>query len=253
MRNALGILVTLLMYSLGVCAAETGAAPGAAPGGSWKHESELGIAAASGNSSSQTYQAKQLTGYGWDENLVTLGGHYLYGTAKGVEAAKNWDLVGRYERALSDRFSLYATHGWDGDIFVGYEYRTSTGAGGKYYIIPGDKKVDYLAAEAGYRFSYEKHVPSAATASLTSHFLRGYLEGVVGLTEGTTLKASVEALPDLNQTNNFQANFEVALAVAMNRTWSMKAGYTGKFRNTPLVPGNKQYDSLFLVGLLAKL
>jgi putative salt-induced outer membrane protein YdiY len=202
------------------------------------HESEVGVAVASGNSDTQIYQFKQLTSYTFD--------------SQGLESAKNWDANLRYERFLSDPLAIYVADGWAGDIFIGYDYRTTADAGGRYYLVLGDKKNNFLATELGYRYMYEDHVSGATVPSITSHFVRVYFEGVVALTETASGRAWIELLPDLANGNNFQTNFEASLSVAISHNFSLKAAYLGKFRNTPISAGKKQYDSLITGALLAK-
>jgi putative salt-induced outer membrane protein len=249
-KRFLVVFFGLLLSAAGF-AEETGASP-FADTGAWDNESELGIVAASGNTRSQTYQVKQSTTYKWTANVLRFSGHYLYGTANGTENARNWDINARYERELNDRISLYAGHGWDGDKFIGFDYRTSLEAGGKYYLIAGDKKSNYLATEAGYRFSSEHRVAPTTPSTLQSHFLRAYAEGVKSLTDSASAKAWVELLPDLANAGNLQLNFEASLSVMLSRVFSLKVAYGGKYRQTPIVAGNKNYDSLFLTGLVAK-
>ncbi len=241
------ILFTLLALCASALADEKPAAS------SWAHESQLGIAMASGNADSSTYQAKQTTSYRFDENFVRLGGHYLYGTAKGVENARNWDITLRYERALSELFAIFVGAGIESDRFIGYDTRLYTDVGGKYWLIPGDRKVDYLSFELGYRFLRENRIPGATPPELTSHFVRGYVEGVKALTESVTGKAWFEALPDFAQSGNYQMNFEASLQVALHENFSLSAAYQGRYREQPVVVTNKKYDSLLLVSLVAKI
>lgn len=219
----------------------------------WSHESQLGIAIASGNADSQTYQAKQLTAYRFDANTIKLGGHYLYGTAKGVENARNWDLTLRYERTLSEDFAAYFGAGIESDRFIGYDTRLFTDLGGKLWLIPGDKKVDYLSFEAGYRYLRENRVTGAIPPELNSHFLRAYTEGLKKLTESVSAKVWVEALYDVAQSGNLQMNFEGSLGVSLHENLSLNAAYQGRYRETPVLVTNKKYDSLLLVSLVAKI
>jgi putative salt-induced outer membrane protein YdiY len=223
-----------------------------ADGDKWLHESELGINIATGNSSTQTYQIKQKTDYIFDANLLRLSGHYLYGKSRGLEAAKNWDSALRYERSLSEAFGVYVGNGWEGDIFVGYDYRTNVDIGGKYYFILGDKKVDYFFSELGYRYSYEHHIPGVALESLTANIVRGYFEGVKSFADNFSGKLWLELLPDLSNGDNFQMNFEGSVAMALSTNLSFKVAYLGKYRNLPLVTGNEKYDSFITAALLAK-
>jgi len=249
MKNFSLIALVVLVFSTSSFAEEVQAP---AEPDTIRHESELSIAATSGNSDAQTYQARQTTSYHSGYNVFRLGAHYLYGRSQGLESAKNWDATLRYERYFTEDLGAYVGNGYEGDIFVGYDHRISGDLGARYYLIPGDKKIDYLVSEAGYRIRYEHHVAGISPTTLTNHFLRGYLEGVYGLTDRMFAKAWVEVLPDLSGSGDFQTNFEISLSVALTDLFSLKVGYQGNYRKVPISAGRKTYDSLLTSGLLAK-
>jgi putative salt-induced outer membrane protein YdiY len=218
----------------------------------WRHESELSIARASGNTETETYSAKQSTAYRFSESLVRLSGHYLYGTARGLENARNWDIAFRYEHDLDRSTIGYLAHRYESDRFVGFELRVFSGGGVKYYFRDRDRDKDYFFGEIGYTYAKENRVAGTVAPLLESHFVRTYFEYRRPLWESTSFKAGLESLYDLANSDNFQMNIDVSLTVSMSKVLSLKAGYVGRYRVTAVVAGNRNYDDLLSTSLIAK-
>lgn len=218
----------------------------------WRNESELSVARATGNAETETYAAKQSTGYQFAASLVRLSGHYLYGTARGVENARNWDVTGRFEKDFGKSAGGYFQTKYESDPFVGFDLRLSAGTGVKYYLRDVDRDENYVFGELGYTYAHEERTVGNPVASLISHFARGYLEARLPATETTTLRADVEVLQDLAHTDNLQINFDAGVEVAMTRILALKASYGGRYRRTPAAPGNRNFDTLLAVALIAK-
>ena len=218
----------------------------------WRNESELSIARATGNAETETYAAKEALGYQFSSSVLKLSGHYLYGTARAVENARNWDAALRYEKELSGALSGYLGHQYEGDPFVGFDLRVSAATGLKHYFRDIDRDKNYIFAELGYTFAYEERIPGAAIATLTSHFARAYGEWRQPITDTTSLRNSLEVLQDFAHTDNLQINFDTSLQVTMTKVLSLKVGYTGRYRRTPVAVGNRNFDGLLAVSLIAK-
>ena len=221
---------------------------------SWSHESELGVALAGGNTDSKTINFKQVTSYEWSRNLLRLDAMFLYGFSDGKKSAEQWLGGLRYERALSEHFSAFLGHNWNGDIFAGYDYRINNDIGVKYYIVPGDKKNNYFFNETGYRFTYEKRVSGSDPLHLNISYIRVYFEGSKSLSEILFLKVWTEFLPDLTDKANLQFNFEPSVGVKLTKYLSLKLGVLGKYDNKPTlqIPALKKFDYLYTTSLVAK-
>ncbi|MCB0404236.1 MAG: DUF481 domain-containing protein [Bdellovibrionales bacterium] len=216
-------------------------------GGQWAHKSQLGIALSGGNSDSQTYSVKQDTRYSWTGNILKSSGHYLFGKAAGVAAAENWHLDLRYERELSEHFSVYAGPGIEGDFFSGFSNRINLGLGGKYWILPGDKKNNYFFVEAGYLHQKQNNIGGTVT---NSNFIRTYAEAGKSITDAVSGKVYVEVLPDLSQGLNLLVNFEPSIAVALSSHFSMQLAFTGRYDGLPNA-GKKNFDWQYTTSLVA--
>ncbi len=218
----------------------------------WRHESEVAVARATGNAETETYSAKQTTAYQFETSIARLNGHYLYGTARGVENARNWDVVARYEKELSPSNSAYLFHSYESDRFIGFDLRIAAGAGLKYFFYDVDRDKQYAFVEGGYTFAHEERIPGNPIPTLNSHFARAYVETLFPVTETTSLKAGLEVLQDLAQTNNLQINLDTSVAVSMTKVLALKAGYIVRYRSTPAVVGNQNLDGLLAMSLIAK-
>ena len=215
----------------------------------WAHESEAQVVIVGGNSETETYSAKQETKYRFTENELTLKAQYLYGKIEEIKGAENWSFSLRYDRYLSDRFSLFVAHGWSGDQFAGYDHRHDTDIGAKFYWIKNDDK-NYLFSELGYRYGFIDYAYSDDTDS--AHIIRFYSEAAHTVTESLFAKLWIEALPDVKESENFVFKFEPSLNFTVSKYFTFKAAYQGTYDGLPAVDGLKKYDHQTTLALVAK-
>lgn len=215
----------------------------------FSNQSELGVVLAGGNTKSSTVNLKQKSEYVWDKNTLRGEGGLLYGKANDEVNARNWFAGLRYERELSERFSLFAGVLYQVDTFAGFDNRKSIDLGGKYFFIK--EEGHYFFNETGYRYTDENRVAGSSPASLTSHILRLYAEWGRNIFESTKVKFWVEYLPDFANTSNYRLNFEPSLQTVMSGTFSLKIAYLGKYQNVPSTAGNVQFDYTYTTSLVA--
>lgn len=242
MRRLWWLPVLVLVHSFSAQADTTGTAAKLA------NELEVGIVVAGGNSDAQTYTVKEQTVYPWGGNLIKGFGHYLLGKSAGLKTAENWDLGARYERELSDAFSVFGQYKLDSNVFAGLDLRHTFDAGGKYFIIKQEGQ--QLFNETGYRFTSENRLAPAATVG--SHFARVYFEYNRSLGELVTAKLGLELLPNFSNSNDYQANLEAALLASLSPVFSVKSAYTIQYRNQPAGAGKNRSDTLFTTSIVAK-
>ena len=212
-----------------------------------KNESEAGIVINSGNANSQSYNFKQTSMYGFNENQFKLTGHFLKTTAKDVTSARNWDLGLRYERYLFSGISVYLGQNVESDVFAGYIQRYNTDVGGKYSIL---KSEDYSwNAEAGYRFSSQN---ANDGTQVSSHFLRLYTEASRSWTKNFSAKYWLEFLPNLTDSSGYRINTELSISSILTSVFSIKSAYGIRFNNTPPDGAANKTDSAFTTSLVAK-
>ena len=211
------------------------------------NESEAGVVITSGNSRAQSYNFKQLNSYEFEGNVVKLTGHYLGTQSNGVESARNWGLGLRYERILSEKFSVFASESLESDIFAGYLQRYNTDVGGKTEIV---KTEDFnWISEGGYRYTTENRLnpPNA-----NSHFVRLYTELNRAWTKSFSTRYWLEVLPNLTDSQAYQVNSELSLSAVLTSLLSLKTAYGIKYNHLPAPGVLETTDSQFTTALVAK-
>lgn len=213
----------------------------------FKNESEVGVLVAKGNSDVQSISGKSATTYTFAEkNSFKLTAGYLRSRQEGVESAKAWNLGIRYERALSDHFSVFIGQSVDGDKFQGIQQRYATDLGGKYFMFKEEKLTWF--AEAGYRYTDEHRTGAVKNF----HYLRAYTELEKKWTDGVSTKYWLEYLPNMSESDDFQINTELSVNAALNSVFSLKTGYLVKFDNEPAPGVTAKSDRVLTTALVAK-
>lgn len=212
----------------------------------WGHESEVAVVNTGGNTESESYSARQKTTYTQELNVYTAAGRYLQTKTKGVESAKSWDAGVRYERTLSDLWSIFMGYGAEADPYAGFIQRDSADVGGKYYIRKSEP-INFFT-ELGYRLTKTQ---LAAGPTETDNFGRLYLEYAQALNPAVSFKLWVEYLPNFSRQEAYLANAEPSLNVMLNSIFSLKTAYLVKYKNE--VPaGSKNTDTTFTTSLVAR-
>ncbi len=214
----------------------------------WKNESELGVIKTSGNTDSETYTVKQRTTHAFDSNLLTLGGRYLEAKTSDVQTAKSWEAALRYERVLSDLWSIFIQQGAESDPYAGYTQRDNTDVGGKYKII--NSETENFFSELGYR--YTKTLSSQTADVRYESFGRLYLEYDRKFNTSVSGKFWVEYLPNFTRSEAYLVNYEPSVTVMMTSIVSLKVAYLVKFHNLTVTPAERKEDSTFSTSLVAK-
>lgn len=209
-------------------------------------ESEAGAVVVSGNSSSESYSVKSNNTYTVDKDVYKAFGRYLRTTANGTESARSWEAGVRYERALSDYFSLFLGHKAESDVYSGYIQRDSEDLGGKYFITKSDELT--WIAELGYRYS--STYQTTGTTSYDSYG-RLYTEIKKTYSEAIQLRFWAEYLPNLSKSEAYLANTEASLSVMLSEVFSLKLAYLMQYQN--MAPaGGKRVDTTYTTSLVAK-
>jgi putative salt-induced outer membrane protein len=214
----------------------------------WRHESEASVVKVGGNTTSESYSAKQKTAYKFDLNVLAANGRFLQTKASGHETAKQWDAALRYERELSERWAVFAQHGAESDPYAGYVQRDNTDVGGKFYFIKSDRET--LFSETGVRStkmiaSITNHVSHSTAGRLYTEYSRKINDSVSG-------RLWVEYLPNFTHSDAYLINYEPSVSVMMNQIFSVKLAYLSKYHNKTVKPGEKREDTTFTTALVAK-
>lgn len=214
----------------------------------WTNESEASIVKVDGNTSSDSYSAKQKSSYKFDLNTFTTVGRYLQTKSGRTETAKQWEASLRYERELSERWAIFIQHGAESDAYSGYTQRDNTDIGGKYFFIKTD--IEIFLSEAGIR--NQKTMSSISDDVNYSTSGRLYTEYLKKINESVSGKFWVEYLPNFKDSDAYLLNYEPSLNVMMNSVFSLKVSYLVKYENKTATPTEKKADTTFTTSLVAK-
>jgi putative salt-induced outer membrane protein len=211
------------------------------------NESELGIAAANGNTQTQTFTAKQINDYKWESNVIGFKSRYLNAHANGVETARYFMGGLRYEKQFSNHFGLFAGEALEKDKFAGIDKRLISDFGGKYRFIESEKTK--LFSELGYRYMHEERLNDTFAFS---HYGRVYTEWQHQWNASFSTKYWLEYLPNITENKDWQLNTELSLSAVLSSIFSLKSGVLLRNDNSP-APGIKyKTDTLFTTALVAK-
>lgn len=212
----------------------------------FSNESELGLVLTSGNSETQSWNAKQNNSYIHEKDTYKAEGKYLKSSSGSQKTAESWLFGLRYERALNTDFSLFVAQNIEGDSFAGYDQRRNTDIGAKYNIIKHDDF--YWLLEAGYRYT---HTDLTTGGTEYSNGARVYTETQKKWTETTSGKFWIEYLPSFTDSEDYFVNAELSLSSALSSTFSVKTAYLAKYMNIPGAAGERT-DTTFTTSLVAK-
>lgn len=233
------------MYFTGVCVL---AFLSSAAHANWNNESEAGLLLARGNSKSESYTFKQLTGFTWEEvNTLKFSGRYLQTKTNNLENARFWSLGLRFDRAINERLGMYVGELVESDKYAGYNQKYNSDIGAKYSLIKEEKFLWNL--EAGYRYTIEKPFFGA---DKKMHYARGYTEVQKLWNESVTTKIWFEYLPNLTTGSDYQMNSELSLSAALNNMFALKTGYLLRYDNLPNPNAVAKTDTLLTTSLVAK-
>jgi putative salt-induced outer membrane protein len=215
----------------------------------WKNTTEGGVVVANGNSRSQSFTVKDENNYTWDDdkNTFNFKGSFLQTKALGVLNAKRWDAALRYERAITERLSLFLGQGVESDRFAGFMQRYNTDVGPKYIFVKDENFT--WNGELGYRYSRERRLDSS---EISKNQVRIYTELNKQWNDATSTKYWVEYLPNFSNSNDWLLNSELSTSAAITTILAIKAAFLVKYDNTPAPTAGTKTDSLFTTSLVAK-
>lgn len=213
----------------------------------FKNESELGIAAANGNTQSQTYTFKQSNEYKIRSDVFSLKGRYLNSKADGVETARYLMVGPRYEKQVSSRFGFFIGETLEKDKFANIDSRWLTDLGGKYRFIEDDKTIFF--SELGYRYMHEDRLDNSTAFS---NYGRVYTEWEQKWNESFSTKYWAEYMPNFTEHTDWLFNTEFSLTAMLNSVFSLKSSILLRYDHMPAPGVTYKEDTLFSTALVAK-
>lgn len=226
------------------------------------NESQLSVIQTGGNAVTETFNAKTESIFKTESKWeYTLSGHYTLASAEIVdengdtvmqENAKNWSLLLKPEKNLSDKLSIFLQAQYEGNEFAGFSQRDNYDIGGKYKLI--NEKKRKLSIEAGFRYTVERRSDPAADVEGVIDDEKGRLfsEYKVVNSENLRYKFWVEYIPNFTNNTDYLINFEPSATVTLSDNFSLKLAYLGQYDNQPAVKENEYLDFTYTTSILIK-
>jgi putative salt-induced outer membrane protein len=250
-------LALLLAFAMPVLA-QNEETPEAEPEYGWDGMGELGYVSSSGNSRSDSINAKLGFTYEDEEwkHQFGVAGYRQRGEvvvladpndpSSGVEelqlSANRYELSGSAARKLDERNRLYTALRYENDDFAAHEYQATLSVGWGHQLIDDENTKLYFEVGPGYR-----RTKDAVTDEIESGFIgRGMVNYEQALTANTSLLDTF--LVEAGSDNTFLQN-DLGVKVAMNAKLAIKAGLQHR-HNTDVQPGIKKTDRLTTVNLV---
>lgn len=219
----------------------------------WTGKGEAGLVISSGNTETETANAKLSMAHeagNW-KNAFGLAG--LYASDDVGTTAQRWEVLGQSDYSFSPRNFWFGAARYEKDEFSGFEYQAILSSGLGHKFIDTERTKFIGAAGVGYKFFETRDAFDDVTGALlqagesdSEVVFRGTLDLEHQLTATTSLvdKFIVEAGAD----NTFVQN-EIALQVKMTDMLALAVGYSVR-HNTDPPAGFKKTDTLTTVNLV---
>lgn len=193
----------------------------------WESSASAGLTLTRGNSQTLLFTAELLTQKKTPANEFLLGIGGAYGKQKDAETVNNYKAFGQWNHLFSDRAYGYVRAEALRDLVADLDYRLTLGPGVGYYLIKDTNT--FLAVEAGAGFETE-HLggksDSFATLRLAERFEHK-------LNNHARVWESLEVLPQVDQFDNYVANFEIGLEAALTKSFALKTYLDDTYQNRP--------------------
>lgn len=221
----------------------------------WTGKAEAGLVIASGNTDTQTANAKLAatsTNGAWKHGFGAAG---LYASDDDEQSAQRWEVFGQSDYNFTPKTFWFSAARYEQDEFSGFEYQAiaSTGLGRKF--IDSDTTRFVGTAGVGYKFFETRDAFNDAGILLepgdsdSAVVLRGTLDYEHKFNAATSLlnKFLVEAGDD----NTFVQN-DLSLQVKMTTVLALAVGYSVRHNTDPPI-GFEKTDTLTTVNLVYEL
>lgn len=223
----------------------------------WSATAEAGLVIATGNTETETANAKLALANEVGAWKHSFGASALYASsdAQGT-TAQRWEVLGQSDYNFSPRNFAFGSVRYEDDEFSGFEYQASAAVGLGHKFIESERTNFSGTAGVGYKFYETRDVFDEATGALldpgesdSEVILRGTLDLDHRLTDTTSLidRFIVEAGAD----NTFLQN-DLSLQVKMTDVLALAVGYSVRHNTDPPLSFEKT-DTLTTINLVYEL
>ncbi len=162
------------------------------------------------------------------------------GEARQIEidkvTAEQYGLSVKYDYAIDERLGWFTFGGWRRNQLAGIDDRYNLDAGVSYALLESARQS--LLAEAGLGVTEEYPVVGSAESFATARVLSRYERQ---LSATSSLQTELEAIQNLDRTDDLRINFLLGVTAKINTRLAMKASYTLSYDGEPasqILPGD---------------
>jgi putative salt-induced outer membrane protein len=219
----------------------------------WTGKGEAGLVVASGNTNTETANAKLALSTDIGNWKHGIGGDVLYASDEEGKAANRYEVFGQSDWNFTEKNFLFAAARYEQDEFSGFEYQATASLGAGRRFIDNDVTKFVGTLGAGYKFLETRDAFDDETGVLIEEgesdkevVFRGTLDFEHKFTETTSLlnKFIVESGAE----NTFAQN-DLALQVKMTDVLALAVGYSVR-HNTQPPAGFQETDTLTTINLV---
>ena len=160
----------------------------------------------------------------------------------------------RYDRFLSEHWSLFVAQSARKDRFQGLALRLNFDPGVAFFFFDEDKH--RLWAELGYDLQYDVRENAALRAAPTPidktearHSGRGFLGYENNINEVLRFHTGVEYIQAIKNTENWRLNWDTGLTSAISNSFSLSTTFNLRYDNNPLT-GVRKTDTITALNLV---
>ena len=211
----------------------------------WDTSLAVGFNLTSGNSDTLLATVRINTEREWEKDIWRLGAGAALGKSEGDTTTERADAGAEYQHLFTERVygGLRADALHDGTADLSYRFTVGPSVG--YYFIKTD--LTRLSGEIGPSFVAERiggENSSYCALRLGERFDRK-------LSATAKVWQTIEVLPQIDDFDNYLANFEVGIEAALNNKLSLRVVFQDKYDNQPAA-GKKHNDMAVISSLVYK-
>jgi len=213
----------------------------------WAGSAAFGLAEASGNSNTTTFNTSAAMARAAGRNKMSLYFNQVYATQSTTQPyGETANRVGggfRLDRDVSSKLFVFGTTDYDFDKFLGLDLRSVFGGGLGYHAWKSGR--GHLDFGAGGDYDREKY---------STGEVRNFGEILVNEELGVKLLSKLNFIqrlqlyPNMSDTGQFRLNFDMTADVPLFKFLAVSFGMNDRYQTDPL-PGRKGNDVLFTSGV----
>ena len=251
MQTRTTTLALALALAAGTVQAQSTAQATVKPDGVWRSALDFGASLASGNTDSNTVTlsgdaVQQSTGH-----RNSLYGQLLYAETDGTTSSQQVRLGGRHDRDLSAKLFGYGGLNFEHNPPANLQFRAEAGGGLGWRVLNSPSATWNLFGGLVYtadRYTDARDIDGVLRTRHNYLSLMLAEESTHAFSDTTTAKQRLALMPNLENSGEYRARWDAALAVAMNQWLALSIGLGVAYDSDPGA-GRKTTDTLFTAGI----